>query len=49
MQVERDGHVEWRPGEYKVRPSPLGPGLLRFEKIPVFRLIVPAGLTDKIR
>jgi len=49
MQVERDGDVEWRPGEYKVRLFPPGPGLLRSEKIPVSRLIVPAGLTDKIR
>ena len=49
MQVERDGDVEWRPGEYKVRPFPPGPGLLRSEKIPVSRLIVPADLTDKIR
>ena len=49
MQVERDGNVEWRPGEYKVRPILPGSGFLKFEKIPVSRLIVPAGLTDKIR
>ncbi len=46
MQVERDGDVEWRPGEYKVRPVPAGSGTSQVRENSRFQINRPGG-TDR--